>query len=748
MHRTDLILRQLDALPGLPAAAGRALKHCGRADVKAREVNNALEKSPSVLRTVKRLLQIPHGNRQRCGADRLTVAIAAGGAARALPSAAGDDVSKELWTHSTAVACAAELLAVRLAGNGSSRRCCKRSGAKARAAAFLDPLEAFACGLLHDIGKIALHAALPRSYARVIKTANELRSDITEVERQVLGIDHHAAGAHLADRWKLPQKLRHVIALHNQRPAIFELLTSAGEHTGMIMLVSLADSLARNARFGYSGNHSFGVPLELLTKPLGLRLDDLEVVQGRLVEHTSERARLLGLDRPAAELYRTALRNAADEIAHMQRRANADAHSAHQLGRSLEVLGAFAAEVHPEASVADVLGSIARKMAEVLNCGPLVAYALSGGRLAQVIISHSEEIEHRRVALAHVKRACQPQGTLEPAGPDLEWLAQSCSPRMHGAHRWHVPLVSEAQVIGGVYFGGCADERARLAPQLEALKALGSGCALALRIALIREEAARTAAELGETNRRLAMAQDQIAQDRAVLCVAELAAGAAHEMNNPLMVISGRSQLLAQRLTDERDRQNALAIHQNAQRLSDMITSLMRYARPSAADPQPMDVQELFARVTSLVAELPERRGRDIQWIAPLLPPASADVVQIARALAALLENALQATEPGGRVEVAAGLDAAHENIVITVFDNGAGMDATTLSRAFDPFFSAKPAGRRRGMGLAVALRLIEANDGSLRLDSRSGAGTRAVITLPVARPKGNIQEQPIRKSA
>jgi signal transduction histidine kinase len=69
--------------------------------------------------------------------------------------------------------------------------------------------------------------------------------------------------------------------------------------------------------------------------------------------------------------------------------------------------------------------------------------------------------------------------------------------------------------------------------------------------------------------------------------------------------------------------------------------------------------------------------------------------------------------------------------VVVTVTDNGPGMDEHTARRAFDPFFSSKSAGRRRGLGLAKALRWIEASAGSIRLESRPGQGTRAIILLP-----------------
>ena len=105
----------------------------------------------------------------------------------------------------------------------------------------------------------------------------------------------------------------------------------------------------------------------------------------------------------------------------------------------------------------------------------------------------------------------------------------------------------------------------------------------------------------------------------------------------------------------------------------------------------------------------------------------------MAAALGELIGNALQAVEPGkGQVEIHAGYDAGSGQVALSISDNGCGMDEQTLKRAFDPFFSAKPAGRRRGMGLAKALRWIEASGGSIRLESRPGQGTRSLVLLPV----------------
>ena len=105
--------------------------------------------------------------------------------------------------------------------------------------------------------------------------------------------------------------------------------------------------------------------------------------------------------------------------------------------------------------------------------------------------------------------------------------------------------------------------------------------------------------------------------------------------------------------------------------------------------------------------------------------------------------NAIQATDAKrGHVTLHAAFDTYSGRVVMTVNDNGSGMDAATLKRAFDPFFSSKPAGRRRGMGLAKALRWIESSGGSIRLESREGAGTRSVILLPAV--PGSVESQPL----
>ena len=146
----------------------------------------------------------------------------------------------EFWKHCIAVACCAELLAT----SGSQTTPADRDVAST----------AFICGLLHDLGKIALDAMLPKSYSRVIEASEMLRGNIADVERSVIGLDHMVVGKRLAERWHLPAVIRDCAWLHGQLPRA---LPATVQHPRVVCLVALADDFVREQHLGYSGNYSF-----------------------------------------------------------------------------------------------------------------------------------------------------------------------------------------------------------------------------------------------------------------------------------------------------------------------------------------------------------------------------------------------------------------------------------------------------------------------------------------------------------
>ena len=252
--------------------------------------------------------------------------------------------------------------------------------------------------------------------------------------------------------------------------------------------------------------------------------------------------------------------------------------------------------------------------------------------------------------------------------------------------------------------------------------------------------------QLAEANRQLQNAQTEIVRGKTMITVGEMAAGAAHEMNNPLAVISGRSQLLASQLTDPKLKQAAKTISDQAHIITDIITELMAFAKPVPAKVAECELPDIVGRALHEAKSITDPADRNIEVTMTDIPPVMVDAEQVTAALTEVVSNAIQATEEkGGEVTIHAAFDAYSGRVALTVADNGCGMDEETLKRAFDPFFSSKPAGRRRGMGLAKALRWIESSGGSMRLESRLGKGTRGSILLPaVPMGAGAVKATPV----
>jgi len=217
--------------------------------------------------------------------------------------------------------------------------------------------------------------------------------------------------------------------------------------------------------------------------------------------------------------------------------------------------------------------------------------------------------------------------------------------------------------------------------------------------------------------------------------LAEFAAGAAHEINNPLAVIAGRAQLLLRGERDPERRRELAVINGQAMRIHEMIADLMLFARPPR--PQAADC-DLAALVASLVAELrPKAIEREItlSFDAPGGPLVIlADATQLSVALKAIVENALAVLVPGGTIDIVVRRkdDNGHgTKAEIVIRDTGPGISPEVRRHLFDPFYSGRGAGRGLGMGLAKCWRIITNHHGRIDVESSPGHGATFTIRLP-----------------
>jgi signal transduction histidine kinase len=221
-------------------------------------------------------------------------------------------------------------------------------------------------------------------------------------------------------------------------------------------------------------------------------------------------------------------------------------------------------------------------------------------------------------------------------------------------------------------------------------------------------------------------------RDAKLAALAEFAAGAGHEINNPVATILGRAQQL---LRDETDpgRQRALAtIASQALRIRDMIGDLMLFARPPEPQPVWTDLAAVLQDVLEPLRELASERRITLSFEDSSAVMAFIDPLQIEVAVTALVENALNATTEGGRVTVSVG--ASESAAEIAVEDHGVGFTPTDREHAFDPFYSGRQAGRGLGFGLSKAWRIVTQAGGTIHLDSRDGH-TVARIVIPASPP-------------
>jgi signal transduction histidine kinase len=171
----------------------------------------------------------------------------------------------------------------------------------------------------------------------------------------------------------------------------------------------------------------------------------------------------------------------------------------------------------------------------------------------------------------------------------------------------------------------------------------------------------------------------------------------------------------------------------------------MNFAKPTPPKLSVSEPAELVNKALHEAKATSDPADRTIEVTFGDVPLVSVDTQQITAALVEVIGNAIQATDAKeGQIDIHAAFDPYSNRVAIVVQDNGSGMDEPTIRRAFDPFFSAKPAGRRRGMGLAKALRWVEASGGSIKLESRLGQGTRTLILLPAE--KSEVIEQPTQQ--
>ena len=246
------------------------------------------------------------------------------------------------------------------------------------------------------------------------------------------------------------------------------------------------------------------------------------------------------------------------------------------------------------------------------------------------------------------------------------------------------------------------------------------------------------------TEQALDAARRALFQSQKLEMIGQLTGGVAHDFNNLLSAILGNLELGRRRLPADSDvtrfLDNAIV---GAQRGAALVGRMMNFAREQEIEVRTIDLQALFEELSDLVAKALGPESVITSQFPDKLAPVRIDPHQLELALMNLFVNARDAMAKGGMIRLAARnrrISAGTERFVepgryvqLDVTDHGCGMDAETLSRACDIFFTTKPAGKGTGLGLSMVQGLVDTVGGGMSIKSRPGRGTTVTLLLPAA---------------
>jgi signal transduction histidine kinase len=266
-------------------------------------------------------------------------------------------------------------------------------------------------------------------------------------------------------------------------------------------------------------------------------------------------------------------------------------------------------------------------------------------------------------------------------------------------------------------------------------------------IAAVRDitERKRIEADLRALNEDLARKHEEA--ERAALALAArraeklaalgtLAAGLAHELNNPIGIMSSRIQvmLMEGEGLPAHVREDLEVLHRQTQRVARITQGLLTFARSSAGERTPIDLNHIV-RETLLLAENQIVKGgvKVTADLAPDLPAILGDADTLQQVMLNLVTNARDAVDTGGEIRIETRRRDSDRTIELVVADTGRGIAPEDLTRIFDPFFTTKPSGT--GLGLSLTHGIVREHGGTIDVESAPGRGTRFILAFPALIP-------------
>jgi two-component system NtrC family sensor kinase len=233
----------------------------------------------------------------------------------------------------------------------------------------------------------------------------------------------------------------------------------------------------------------------------------------------------------------------------------------------------------------------------------------------------------------------------------------------------------------------------------------------------------------------------QLLQSEKMSSIGLLAAGVAHEINNPLTSVAGYAEALLRRLRDNPELQEdprleefskyLAVIIRESYRCKGIIDCLLSFSRKSDGSTGKVDINQVLHEVLALVQHKSRYENVEIRIeLQPGLPPVRGDVAGLSQVFMNLLINAHQAIKGSGTVEISTMSNGS--SVIIQVKDSGCGIHPDNLDHIWEPFFTTKSVGLGLGLGLAVTFNIVKRHEGEIKVESQKGVGSVFTVSLPI----------------
>lgn len=740
----DNILHHVEQMPSLPAVATRILQIVLEDEFSLSELAALVESDPALtLKVLKSVNSAERGGHPvtsvshafpLLGMRPLRILLLSVIVRDGLVGSENeeDDLYKELWIHSLACAIFAGLLADRTYPQLRN--------------------EAFAAGMLHDMGKIFLLVYFPDKFMECHERITVHHEPSSRAEEQVFKVNHAAIGRELARKWHLPSLIENTIWQHHIEPGVV-----SGENglTEMLLLVKAANHLAHEALVDRPNpSMTREADTEELLSSLGIAGDDLEVIRKTFSKEFEEHVSLFDLDTNGSSPFYHALQRANERLSQI----------ALELDRknvSLNVSNRFSAAIIQAGiafnkidAVADFFPLIPRYLHADMGVARGVVYWINESRtFLEGIVWKCEGFE--RLFSCPLDRDMEP--ILEPGSPPVSAglcrliktvrerenqngkLNQESGPRGFALSQGFTIFSLKGKgFFGELCLGRSHPDRAMTTQEFMGFSQFVSLIVSTLERLRVYRELRRRADELSAALWKNRQFNLQLMQSERLAAVGQLAAGAAHEINNPLAIISARTQMIEAREDDEKKKRELRQIHDQIERISSILTNLMGFARPASPSKNKVDINALLDKVLDLVA--PPMRKQNIRIerdFAEDIALLHADGAQLEQVFLNFFINAQHAMEKdGGVLRISTSSGPSSKWVKIVVQDTGEGIDKECLAKVFDPFFTTKEQGKGTGLGLSTAYGIVTNHYGNIDIQSDPGQGTRVSVSLPIFTPR------------